>query len=76
MALPDQELNTVLDRFNQKCLEDPDFARLAQEDPISAFDTLAKAHEAHLTALDEAAFPLAVPGQKLSMEELAQVLCQ
>ena len=50
MALPDQELNTVLDRFNQKCLEDPDFARLAQEDPISAFDALAKAHEAQLTA--------------------------
>ena len=76
MALPDQEINTVLDLFNQKCLEDPEFAKLAEENPISAFDSLAKAHEAALAAQEEAGFPIPVAGRKLSPEELAQVRCQ
>lgn len=76
MALPDQEINTVLDQFNQKCLEDPDFARLAEENPISAFDQLAKAHEAALAAQEEAGFPLQVAGRRLSMEELSQARCE
>ena len=76
MALPDQEINTVLDQFNQKCLEDPDFARLAEENPISAFDQLAKAHEAALAAQEEAGFPLQVAGRRLSMEELGQARCE
>ena len=76
MALPDQEINTVLDLFNQKCLENPEFARLAEENPISAFDSLAKAHEAALAAQQEAGFPLPVAGRKLTMEELGQVCCR
>ena len=76
MALPDQEINTVLDLFNQKCLEDPEFARLAEENPISAFDVLAKAHEAALAAQEEAGFPVSVAGRKLSPEELSQVRCE
>lgn len=72
MALSDNEINTVLDQFNQRCLEDPEFARLAQEDPISAFDSMARSHEAHLAAQGEG-FPLPLPGQKLTMEQLAQV---
>lgn len=74
MALPDHEISTVLDQFNQRCLEDPEFARLAQEDPISAFDSMARSHEAHLAA-QAAGFPLPLPGRKLTMEELAQVRC-
>ena len=31
MALPDSEINAVFDQFNQRCLEDPEFARLAEE---------------------------------------------
>lgn len=73
MALPDREINTVLDQFNQKCLEDPEFAKLAEENPISAFDQLAKAHEAALAAEEDAGFPLPVAGVKLSLDELAQV---
>ena len=76
MALPDREINTVLDLFNQRCLEDPEFAKLAEENPISAFDQLAKAHEAALAAQEEAGFPLPVAGRKLTAEELAQVRCQ
>lgn len=77
MALPDQEINTVLDLFNQRCLEDPEFAKLAEENPISAFDSLAKAHEAALAAQEEAAgFPVTVAGRKLTMEELSQVRCE
>lgn len=76
MALPDQEINTVLDLFNQKCLEDPEFAKLAEENPISAFDTLAKAHEAALAAQEEAGFQVSVAGRKLSLEELDQVRCE
>lgn len=76
VALPDQEINTVLDLFNQKCLEDPEFARLAEENPISAFDALAKAHEADLAAREEEGFPVTVAGRKLSMEELSQVRCE
>ena len=76
MALPDQEINTVLDLFNQKCMEDPEFAKLAEENPISAFDALAKAHEADLAAQDEAGFPIPVEGRKLTEEQLSQVLCQ
>lgn len=76
MALPDQEINTVLDLFNQKCLEDPEFAKLAEENPISAFDTLAKAHEAALAAQEEAGFPVSVAGRKLSPKELDQVRCE
>ena len=76
MALPDQEINTVLDLFNQKCLEDPEFAKLAEENPISAFDTLAKAHAAALAAQEEAGFPVSVAGRNLSREELAQVRCE
>ena len=76
MSLPDNEINTVLDLFNQRCLEDPEFAKLAEENPISAFDTLAKAHEAALAAQEEAGFPVSVAGRKLSMEELSQVCCQ
>lgn len=76
MALPDQEINTVLDLFNQKCLEDPEFAKLAEENPISAFDTLAKAHEAALAAQEEAGFPVSVAGRKLSLKELDQVRCE
>lgn len=73
MALPDGEINTVLDQFNQKCLEDPEFAKLAEENPISAFDMLAKAHEAALASQEEAGFPVHVEGRKLSLEELAEV---
>lgn len=72
MALSDNEINTVLDQFNQRCLEDPEFARLAQEDPISAFDSMARSHEARLAAQGEG-FPLPLPGQKLTMEQLSQV---
>ena len=75
MALPDREINTVLDLFNQRCLEDPEFAKLAEENPISAFDQLAKAHEAALAAQEEAGFPLQVAGRRLSMEELGQARC-
>lgn len=74
MALPDHEISTVLDQFNQRCLEDPEFARLAQEDPISAFDSMARSHEAHLAAQAEG-FPLPLPGRRLAMEELAQIRC-
>ena len=74
MALPNSEINTVLDQFNQRCLEDPEFARLAQEDPISAFDSMARSHEAHLAAQAEG-FPLPLPGKKLTLEQLAQVRC-
>lgn len=74
MALPDSEINTVLDQFNQRCLEDPEFARLAQEDPISAFDSMARSHEAHLASLADG-FPLPLPGRKLTLEQLAQVRC-
>ncbi len=74
MALPDSEINTVLDLFNQKCLEDPDFARLAEENPIAAFDTVARAHEAALAAEQEGrGFPLPVPGRRLSTDQLARV---
>ena len=59
-----------------KDLEDPEFARLAEENPISAFDQLARAHEAALAAQEEAGFPLPVAGRKLTAEELAQVRCQ
>ena len=76
MALPDQEINTVLELFNQKCLEDPEFAKLAEDNPISAFDSLAKAHEAVLAAQEEQGFPIRVDGKKLTMEELSQVRCQ
>ena len=76
MALPDWEINTVLDQFNQRCLEDPEFARLAEENPIAAFDSLAKAHEAALAAQEEQGFPIPVEGRKLSPEELSQVVCQ
>ena len=76
MALPDKEINTVLDLFNQRCLEDPEFAKLAEENPISAFDQLAKAHEAALAAQEEAGFPLQVAGRRLSSEELGQVRCE
>lgn len=76
MALPDREINTVLDLFNQKCLEDPEFAKMAEENPISAFDQLAKAHEAALAAQEEAGFPLQVAGRRLSMEELSQARCE
>ncbi|HIU44465.1 MAG TPA: hypothetical protein IAB67_09235 [Candidatus Ventrousia excrementavium] len=76
MALPDSEINTVLDLFNQKCLEDPEFARLAEENPIAAFDTVARAHEASLAAAQEGTgFPLPVPGRKLTHDELTQVFC-
>ncbi len=76
MALPDGEINTVLDLFNQKCMEDPDFAKLAEENPISAFDQLARAHEAALAAQEAAGFPVPVEGRKLSSEELSQVRCE
>ena len=76
MALPDREINTVLDLFNQKCLEDPEFAKMAEENPVSAFDQLAKAHEAALAAQEEAGFPLQVAGRRLSMEELSQARCE
>ena len=76
MALPDREINTVLDLFNQKCLEDPEFAKMAEENPITAFDQLAKAHEAALAAQEEAGFPLQVAGRRLSMEELSQARCE
>ena len=76
MALPDREINTVLDLFNQRCLEDPEFAKLAEENPISAFDMLAKAHEAALAAQESAGFPIPVAGRKLSSEELGQVRCE
>ena len=77
MALPDSEINTVLDLFNQKCLEDPEFARLAEENPIAAFDTVARAHEAALaSAQDGTGFPFPIRGRKLTREELAQVLCK
>ena len=76
MALPDGEINAVLDLFNQRCMEDPEFARLAEENPISAFDQLAKAHEAALAAREEAGFPFPVAGRKLSDGELAQVRCE
>lgn len=74
MALSNSEINTVLDQFNQRCLEDPEFAKLAQEDPISAFDSMARSHEAHLAAQAEG-FPLPLPGRKLTLEQLAQVRC-
>ena len=70
MALPDSEINTVLDLFNQKCIEDPDFSKLAQENPMSAFDLLAREHETRLDAEHSARFPFPVPGQVLTMEEL------
>ena len=76
MALPDHEINTVLDQFNQRRLEDPEFARLADENPISAFDMLAKAHESNLAAAQEEAFPLPVAGRLLKAEELSAVRCQ
>ena len=76
MALPDREINTVLDLFNQRCLEDPEFAKLAEENPISAFDQLARAHEAALAAQEVAGFPIPVAGRKLSPEELGQVRCE
>lgn len=76
MALPDHEINTVLELFNQRRLEDPDFARLADENPISAFDMLAKAHESALAAAQEEAFPLPVAGRLLTLEELSAVRCQ
>lgn len=76
MALPDREINTVLDQFNQKCLEDPEFAKLAEENPISAFDMLAKAHEAALASQEEQGFPVHVAGKRLSPEDLAQARCQ
>ena len=76
MALPDREINTVLDLFNQRCLEDPEFAKLAEENPISAFDQLARAHEAALAAQEAAGFPIHVAGRKLSPEELGQVRCE
>jgi len=74
MALPDSEINTVLDQFNQRRLEDPEFARLAQEDPISAFDSMARSREAHLAAKGEG-FPLPLPGRKLTLEQLALARC-
>ncbi len=74
MALPDSEINTVLDQFDQRCLEDPEFARLAQEDPISAFDSMARSREAHLAARAEGS-PLPLPGQKLTLEQLDLVRC-
>ena len=74
MALSSSEINTVLDLFNQRCLEDPEFAKLAQEDPVSAFDSMARSHEAHLAAQAQG-FPLPLPGRKLTLEQLAQVRC-
>ena len=74
MALPNSEINTVLDHFDQRCLEDPEFAKLAQEDPLSAFDSMARLHEACLSAQAEG-FPLPLPGRKLRLEQLAQVRC-
>ena len=76
MALPDKEINTVLDLFNQRCLEDPEFAKLAEENPISAFDQLARAHEAALAAEEASGFPVPVEGRKLSAEELGRVRCE
>lgn len=76
MSLPDREINTVLDLFNQRRLEDPEFAKLADENPISAFDMLAKAHESDLAAAREEAFPLPVAGQLLTPEELSAVTYQ
>ena len=76
MALPDHEINTVLDQFNQRRLEDPEFAKLAGENPVSAFDMLAKAHESNLAAAQAEAFPLPVAGRLLTPEELSAVRCQ
>lgn len=76
MALPDHEINTVLDLFNQRRLEDPEFARLADKNPISAFDMLAKAHESDLAAAQAEAFPLPVAGRLLTAEELSTVRCR
>ena len=72
MALSDREINAVFDRFNQRCLEDPEFARLAERDPVSAFDSMARSHQVHLAAQGEG-FPVPLPGRRLTMEQLAQV---
>ncbi len=73
MALPDKEINTVLDQYNQRIMEDPEFAKLAEENPISAFDQLARARESELAAEQRGSFPVEVPGQLLTLEELRKV---
>lgn len=72
MALPDSEINRVFDQFSQRCLEDPEFARLAERDPVSAFDAMARSHQVHLAARGEG-FPVPLPGRRLTMDQLAQV---
>lgn len=72
MALPDKELNTVFDQFNQRCLEDPEFARLAEQDPVSAFDAMARSHQVHLAAQGEG-FPVPLPGRRLTLDQLELV---
>lgn len=72
MALPDSEINAVFDQFNQRCLEDPEFARLAEQDPVSAFDSMARSHQVRLAAQGEG-FPVPLPGRRLTMEQLARV---
>ena len=71
MALPDKEINTVLELFHQRQQEDPEFAKLAEENPISAFDQLAKARESELATEQGEGFP--GMGQPLSLEELKDV---
>ena len=75
VALSDKEIGTVLELFNRRRLEDPAFARLADENPVSAFDQLAKAHELELAAAQES-FPLPVQGRALTLEALAGVTCR
>lgn len=75
MALPESEINAVLNQFNQRCLEDPEFASLAQEDPVTAFDAMARSHQVHLTARKEG-FPTPLPGRRLTTEQLAQARCE
>lgn len=72
MALPDNELNTVFDQFSQRCLEDPEFARLAEQDPVSAFDAMARSHQVHLAAQGEG-FPVPLPGRRLTLDQLELV---
>lgn len=75
MALPDQELNTVLDRFNQKCLEDPDLPAWPKKIPSRPL-TLWPRPMSSAYSPGRGRLPFGGTGQKLSMEELSQILCQ
>ncbi len=72
MALNDGDINTVLDLFSQRCLDDSEFAKMAEENPIAAFDMVAQAHQAAAAEQEGKGFPLAVPGRKLTPEELRE----